>query len=96
MYSRLTMFNIGPGKRNVATALADAALKMSRGMDGFINASYMIFDEEKGDYGALTLWNTKECAEAAGQKLQAWMQTEVGPHLTAPPVIKVAEVYEPS
>lgn len=96
MYARLTVFNMGPGKREIATALADDAVKRSRDMEGFVSATYMIFDEEAGDYGSLTLWQTKANADAAASSLMTWMKDEIGDKLTAPPLVRLAEVYEPS
>ena len=94
MYARLILFNMGPGKRHVATALADAAYRYSRDLEGFVRATYMIFDEEAGDYGSLTIWKTRANAEAAAGSLLSWMKEEVGDKLSAPPLVRLAEVYE--
>ena len=94
MYARLILFNMGPGKRDIATALADAAYRYSRDLEGFVRATYMIFDEDVGDYGSLTVWKTRADADAAGVSLMAWMKDEIGDKLSAPPLVRLAEVYE--
>ena len=95
MHARLTTFNMGPGKRDVATSMADEALKMSKGMDGFVSATYLILDEAAGDYGSLTVWETEDAANAAADTLKPWFADKLGPHTTAPPVFRIAEVYTP-
>lgn len=93
--ARLMIMNMGPGKRDAATALADAAYKMSSAMPGFVSATYLIIDEDKGDYGSLTVWASAADAAAAGEKLTPWLQEQAGDKLTAPPRILGAEVYQP-
>ena len=95
MHARLTTFNMGAGKRDVATSMADEALKMSKGMDGFVSATYLILDEAAGDYGSLTVWETEDAANAAAETLRPWLAEKLGPDMTAPPVIRMAEVYVP-
>ena len=91
----LLIMNMGPGMREAATALADAAYKMVSAMPGFVSATYMIFDEEKGDYGSLTVWQSAADAGAAAETLNPWLQEQAGDKLTAPPRIFGGEVYEP-
>lgn len=96
MHARLVTFNMGPGKRDVAISLADGAKKIVKDMDGFVSATYLILDEEAGDFGSLTVWESEAHANAANEVLQPWLAKESGDHLTAPPVIRVAEVYDPA
>ncbi|MEQ8696557.1 MAG: hypothetical protein RLO48_12345 [Bauldia litoralis] len=95
MYARLLTFSIGPGRRDVATGMADEAFAMVKAMNGFVSATYLVIDEEAGEYGSITTWQSLADADAAGEVLRPWMMEKVGDKLTAPPVIRNAEVYEP-
>ena len=95
MHARLFMMNLGPGMRDAATGVANEAYKLSKGMPGFVSATYMIFDEASGDYGSLTVWKTESDADAAAAKLTPWVQQKIGDRFKAPPVIRQAEVHEP-
>lgn len=95
-YARLAMFQMGPNMRDFATSMADAAYQKATALNGFVSATYMVFDEDAGEYGSLTIWDSKQNADAAGEVFSTWMSEEAGDKLTAPPVIKQAEVYEPA
>lgn len=95
MYARLVTFNIGPGQRDMATGMADEAFAMVKPMKGFVSATYFIIDEGAGEYGSVTTWQSRADAAAAGEILLPWMMQKVGDKLTAPPVSRHAEVYEP-
>lgn len=96
MYARFLLMNLGPGMRDAATSMADEGYKMSKGLPGFLSATYLVFDEAKGDYGSLTVWKSEADANAAAEKLQPWLQQKAGGMFKSPPVIRVAEVYEPA
>jgi hypothetical protein len=78
------------------TALADANYKVAKSLPGFVSATYFIFDEAKGIYGSITVWQSAGDAEAAGQKLEPILQEKAGAMMTAPPEIRQAEVYQPA
>jgi hypothetical protein len=96
MHARLFTMNIGPGQRDLMTAIANEHLKFCKSMPGFVSANYFIFDESSGDYGALTIWRSAAEGEAMADKFGPRLREAVGDKLTAPPDIRHAEVMEPS
>ncbi len=96
MHARLVLFQIGPGMRATAEAMASEAYTMSKGMDGFVSSTYLIFDEAAGEYGAMTVWRSAADAEAAGEVLGSWMRDKIGDTMTGQPSIRIAEVFEPA
>ena len=95
MHARLFSMVLGPGMRDTATGLADDAYKMNKDLPGFVSATYLVLDEAKGEYGSLTVWKTEADATAAAEKVLPWFEKEAGAKLKAPPVVRLAEVYEP-
>ena len=95
MHARFLMMNLGPGMRATATGMADEAYKTAKGLPGFVSATYLVFDEAKGDYGSLTVWKSEADANAAAATLMPWFEKAASGKLKAPPVIRIAEVYEP-
>ncbi len=93
MYARLNIMNMGPGQREFAEGVADKVAPAMRALKGFRSVTF-IGDFETGEIGGLSVWETKEDADAAGEAL-AWLQELVGDKLKGPPDIKVFEVYEP-
>jgi hypothetical protein len=96
MLARVLSMTIGPGMRDVATRMADEGYKLSRTLPGFVSATYLIFDEAAGDYGSITVWKSAAEANAAAETLGAWLRQSYGDKLKTPPVVRVAEVYEPA
>ena len=66
---------------------------MIAGMKGFKGMT-MFGDYDTGEYGGLSLWETKEDAEAALAATEAPMKEGLGDLLKGPPVRKVFEVWE--
>lgn len=95
MHARLTLMNLGPGMRDFATSIADESFKLSKTLPGFVSATYVIYDEEAGDYGSLSIWKTAADADAAGEKVGPWLQQKASGKIKIPPTIRVGEVYEP-
>ena len=73
MYATLLTLTLGPGMRSAGEKLADQFAPALKTMKGFKGVTFF-GDETTGDYGSLTLWETKEDAEAAaavtGPKLE--------------------------
>jgi len=76
-------------------ALADRAVARYRQLKGFKQATFFI-DETEGVYGSLTLWESREDADAvadvAGPILREGL---AGVALRGQPQIRTVEVYEP-
>lgn len=95
MYARIVKFTLGSGTRDDATAMADKFYPITKALPGFVSATYFIHDEQAGDYGSVTVWQTKADAESAAEKLGAHMKEQYGQMLKGPPEIHTAEVYRP-
>ncbi len=54
-----------------------------------------IGDFETGEIGGLSVWETKQDADAAGEVMASMLHEAVGDKLKGSPDIKVLEVYEP-
>ncbi len=93
MYAVLTMFTLGPGTREIAEKSGEQFGGMLPAMKGFKGMT-MVGDDDTGEYGGMTLWETKEDAEAA-LATQAPMREALGALLKAPPTAKVYQVWEP-
>lgn len=95
MQARLVMFTMGPGKRAVAEKMADQFLAAMKSLQGFKGATFLV-DERVGEYGALSLWESKAEAEAAGEALTPDLQQALQGIVQGPPTQRQFEVYEPS
>ncbi len=96
MYGRLLTFTLGPGMRDVATSAADEAFKIYPTLNGFVGVTFMLIDEDRGEYGSLSVWNTREDAESAAETLRPWLMDKLGDKLKGPPDIRTVEIYEPA
>ena len=94
MYARLTQFNLGPGQRKYAEELVEIFMPVVAALKGHKSTTFMA-DIEAGEFSALSIWETKENAHAAGEEMAPWLKAAVGDRLKGPPSIKVLEVYEP-
>ncbi len=73
--------------------VADEASRRVRGMDGFRGVTYLA-DDAAGDYASLTVWESREAADAAGQA-SAEQLRQIAADLGRQPEIRTFEVYEP-
>ncbi|MFQ5971930.1 MAG: antibiotic biosynthesis monooxygenase family protein [Alphaproteobacteria bacterium] len=97
MYARLLTFRLGPGTRETGEKLADEFYPLMKSLKGFRSVAFLMWDEEAGEFGSFSLWETKEDAEAAGDVLRArFQETAAAQSLQAPPSLRVMEVYEPT
>ena len=94
MYAALTLFTLGPGTREIADKSGEKFGPMLQGMKGFKSMT-MFGDHDTGEYGGLTIWETKEDAEAALAATEGPMQEALGDLLKGPPTRKVFELWEP-
>ncbi|MEZ5447587.1 MAG: hypothetical protein R3E89_00645 [Thiolinea sp.] len=93
-YARLTLLNLGPDNRSLGETIADRFAPLIREQKGFQQVSFFS-DVEAGEYGSLTLWESREDAEAAYAASIPQLQQMLEGMLKGPPVIKQYEVYEP-
>ena len=94
MYARLIMFTLGEGKRPFAEGMAKQFHTAMQGMKGFRDATY-VADDVIGEYGVLSLWETKADAEFAGEAMRPGFQQALDGQVQGPPSIRVLEVFEP-
>ena len=93
MYAQLLMLTLGPGTRSTGEKLADQFAPALRAMQGFKTITFF-GDETTGEYGSLTLWETKEDAEAAAAVMGPKLEQAVSGIAKAPPTRRFFEVYE--
>lgn len=92
-YARLTLITLGPGQRAKAEPLAEEMVPVVKALPGNQGATFLM-DEENGEYGAFLLWDTKEHAEAAKEKMLPILMSKIGDVAKGPPSLKLFEVYE--
>lgn len=95
MYARLVLFTLGTEKRPVAEKMADQFLAAMESLQGFKSATF-IADEGIGEYGTLSLCESKADAEAAGKALAPGFQQALQGIVQGPPIQRIFEVYEPT
>ena len=64
MHAVLMMFTLGPGMRPTAEELCRRFAPSLRSMRGFRSATF-ICNDEIGEYGGLSVWESEDTAEAA-------------------------------
>ena len=95
MYARLVLFTLGPGTRSTAEKLADQFAPALRAQKGFKTVTF-IGDDAVGEYGGLSLWESKEDAEAAAAALDSRLEQALTDIVKGPPTRRLFEVYEPN
>ncbi len=94
MYAQLVIITLGPGTRSTGEKLADQFAPALRTLKGFKGVTFF-GDETVGEYGTLSLWETKEDVEAAAAVLGPKLEQAVSGIAKAPPTRRFFEVYEP-
>jgi len=94
MYAQLVMLTLGPGTRSTAGKIADQFAPALKTMQGFKTITFF-GDETTGEYGSLSLWESKEDAEAAAAIVRPQLEQAVSGIAKAPPTRRFFEVYEP-
>ena len=94
MYAQLLTLTLGSGMRSAGEKLADQFAPALRAMKGFKTVTFF-GDETTGEIGSLTLWETKEDAEAAAAVMGPKLEQAVSGIAKAPPTRRFFEVYEP-
>lgn len=69
MYARLALIMLGPGKGEDASRIAAQLSQTLKSQNGFKQVMFFA-DEDAGEYGSLSLWETKEDAQAASAALR--------------------------
>ena len=90
MYARLSVVSMGPGMRPRVEQLADQLAPRFKALHGFRGVTFLM-DEASGDYGSLSLWESREDAEAASAAINPQVARIFQGMLTP----WIFEVYEP-
>ena len=94
MYAQLSMITLGPGTRSAAEKLADQFAPALKTLKGFKRVTF-IGDETAGEYGCLSLWESKENAEDAMAVVRPKLEQALRGIAMLPPTRRLFEVYEP-
>jgi len=94
MYALLLLFPLGPGMRSTAEKLGDRFSPVHRAAKGFKSETFLA-DDTIGEYGSLTLWESKEDIEAFRKAAAPRLQQALGGIAKGPPTTRLFEVYEP-
>ena len=94
MYASLSVLTLGPGMRSTAEKLADQFAPALRALKGFKRVTFLS-DETVGEYASLSVWESKEDAEAAAAVIGPQLEQAVSGIVKGPPTRRFFEVYEP-
>ncbi|MFC1908073.1 antibiotic biosynthesis monooxygenase family protein [Chloroflexota bacterium] len=94
MYASLVMLTLGPGTRSTGEKLADQFAPALKTLKGFKRVTFL-GDEAVGEYGSLTLWESKEDAKTAAAVIGPQLEQAVSGIVKGPPTRRFFEVYEP-
>lgn len=94
MHVRLVTLKLKPGSMATAEKLADHAASVIRDLKGFKHVTFF-GNNETGEYGSLSLWETEEDAEAVSNATKLQIRDVVGDLLTERPVVRICKVYGP-
>ncbi|MDW7650537.1 MAG: antibiotic biosynthesis monooxygenase [Bacillota bacterium] len=94
MVVSLVMFNLGKGKKSAAEDLADQFAMLHKNFKGLKSLTFFS-DENTGDYGSFSIWESQEALDAAVANYGFDLHEALSAVATAPPTIKTFAVYEP-
>lgn len=99
MYAELVTIKLGPDMRLMAEKVADQLIPIYKAMKGFRGVMF-IGDVQVGEYGSLSLWESKEDAEALHGAMKGRPERLVGRVPKEGPdtrrIFEVYEAYEPA
>ena len=94
MYARYFTFKSTPENRSAIEKLADDVYRHTKSLAGFVSATYLMSDDQT-HYISLTVWQTREQAEAAGASIRDLVMPTIQKLATAAPEVAIMEVYDP-
>lgn len=94
MYANLVLFTLGPGTRPTAEKLIAKMDPTISALKGYKGITYL-GNDEAGQYGALSVWETEEDAEAGFQNAFPQLKQALEGIATEPPTRRLFEVIEP-
>lgn len=94
MYARYIVLTLGTANRPLAEKICDEAAEKYAQQRGFKSVTFL-FDDALGEYASLSLWDSRDDAEAGADALRPWLLEVTAGQLLAPPEARFFEGYEP-
>ncbi|MFQ5914732.1 MAG: hypothetical protein ACE5JS_16305 [Nitrospinota bacterium] len=91
MHARLVSFAAEPEIRSTAQKLAEEGASVYKAQKGFRSVIFLA-DDAANEYGAFSVWDSKEDADVAAAALGARVQKEIGDKLKGAPSVRLFEV----
>jgi heme-degrading monooxygenase HmoA len=93
MYATFVMFTLGPGTRSTAEKLAEQFAPVISGLKGFKSITFL-GDDAVGEYASVTIYESKEDAEAAIATTGPRLEEALKDIVKGPPTRRLFEVFE--
>ena len=93
-YATLGLLKLTPGMRALAEGVADQGVASIEQLPGFVSVTFFL-DEARNEYGAFTIWESREAADNANAALTPPFEQAFGEHLQGRIETVVYEIYEP-
>jgi len=90
-FARLVYFNLGPGQRSAAEALAKELGPLIRSQRGCANATFF-GDDADGQYGIFVLWDTQAHADEAAAIVAPRLERHLAGKVKSAPTRRLFEV----
>ncbi len=94
-YVTIGALKLGPSQRAMAEGVADHGVHGFAQMPGFVSVTFFI-DEQSNEYGAYSVWESREQAESANTMLTPQFEQAFGDQLQGGITTHVYEIYEPN
>lgn len=95
MYMRMSMATLKPGQGGAWRRMVDGYDPLMRQMPGFVTVTYYC-DDEAGQAGSLSVWQSKQAAEAAALRMDDKTHEIMATLYQGVPTVQVLQVYEPA
>ncbi|HEX5165834.1 MAG TPA: antibiotic biosynthesis monooxygenase [Thermomicrobiales bacterium] len=92
-YMTIGKLMMTPGHRPVAEGIADQGAPGMATMPGFQSVTFFL-DEERSEYGAVSVWDSREAAEQADAALTPEFEKAFGDLLQGSITTQIYEIYE--
>lgn len=94
MYARFVLFTLGEGKRDVAKDVAGRFENAMKDLKGYKGSTF-IADENIGEYGVLSMWETAHDAKHADAAVAPDFFKTLNGHVQRAPIRRILEVFQP-
>ena len=93
MYARLVLINLEPGSLAVTEKLAEEHALILRDLKGIKSVTFFS-DDEAGEYGSFSIWETREDAEAITGSANLQVKDTLGSVMKGRPSVRIFNVYD--